>query len=265
MEGWLSGLKKVASNSHLRGTCLLTGQQATVDVTSNYKTSLTVFSSVNLLFMLTVVLWISASFSLFYVGGMPQLESRSSEVSTSGYWTSADFFMLTGIVWNLFLAIYILVPSVQESSNIPLNNVVVAMAALLSAIAVQWHWAYYSGRNYIFFPKATADAAAEESSSGKNTPSAPPMGIVTLDDDEEKQSTNGSIFFNTSNFLSVASNVQKTRSNISKMSLLMGPRQQMQKMGMPFAHENYYRGIKVLTFSSFGVHIENNMPLLTHA
>lgn len=69
-------MKHVATHSHLRGTCLLTAQQAMVDVTSNYKTSLTAFSSVNMVFMLAVVLWISASFALFYVGGDPKSRVR---------------------------------------------------------------------------------------------------------------------------------------------------------------------------------------------
>lgn len=51
---WHEQLARLRSNSHLRGTCLLTGQQATVDITSNPRTSMTPFSSVNVLFMLVV-------------------------------------------------------------------------------------------------------------------------------------------------------------------------------------------------------------------
>lgn len=51
---WNNQLNRLKTNSHMRGTCLLTGQQATVDVTSNPKTSVILFSSVNILFMLLV-------------------------------------------------------------------------------------------------------------------------------------------------------------------------------------------------------------------
>ena len=121
----------MVSSSHLRGTCLLTGQQATVDITSNYKTSLTMFSSVNMLFMLTVVLWISASFALFYTGGLPQSkdESRLIQSERIRAWTgdvcmemngasccstfkSADLVVIVAVVWNAALIIYVMIPKV---------------------------------------------------------------------------------------------------------------------------------------------------------
>ena len=135
-------MMRFEQNSHLRGTCLITGQQPTVDMTSNYKTSMVLFSSVNVIFMLAVVLWITASFSLFYVGGMPRaLEPNPEE--TEKKWNFEDYFMVIGILWNVAGVVYVLVPDAQGHSNIPLNNVVISVVALVASILVQWNWANF--------------------------------------------------------------------------------------------------------------------------
>ena len=61
LDAWLKPVQRLYTNSHLRGTCLLTGQQGTVDMTSNPKTSTLFFSSVNTIFMVQV------GFSSFYM------------------------------------------------------------------------------------------------------------------------------------------------------------------------------------------------------
>ena len=240
VEEWLNSVKHVASNSHLRGTCLLTGQQATVDVTSNYKTSLTTFSSVNMLFMLSVIMWISASFALFYVGGLPRNGAADPASFGMVYWSSADFFILTSIVWNIFLVVYILVPRVQEQSNIPLNNVVVALMALLSSIAVQWYWANFSGRRLIPASGAPAPAAPAAVS---NWQDATPL-LANGGDQRGSDMMNPALaFFDTRNFLSVASSVQQ-RSKFALETVSLEQGGVVQKMGAPFANADYYRVIK---------------------
>jgi hypothetical protein len=109
---WLTHMMRFDKNSHLRGTCLLTGQQSTVDMTSNYKTSMTPFSSVNVVFMISLVMWITASFALFYIGGMPKGPEAHSNTGAN-FWSSDDFFMGVGIVWNLAAIIYMIVPESQ--------------------------------------------------------------------------------------------------------------------------------------------------------
>ena len=140
---WLNHMMRFEKNSHLRGTCLLTGQQPTVDMTSNYKTSMVLFSSVNVIFMLALILWITASFSLFYVGGVPKPPEPNPGDENS--WTSKveDVFMVLGILWNVAGVVYVLVPNAQDHSNIPLNNVVIAVFALVTSILVQWSWATF--------------------------------------------------------------------------------------------------------------------------
>lgn len=64
---WVRDVADISMNSHLRGSCILTGQAATVDVSTNYKTSAVLFSSTNVLYVALVVTWVTASFSLFYL------------------------------------------------------------------------------------------------------------------------------------------------------------------------------------------------------
>lgn len=100
------------------------------------------FSSVNVMFMLALILWITASFSLFYIGGLPKpLEPKLDEDKDG--WTFDDLFMAVGILWNVAAAVYVMVPQAQRDSNIPLNNVVIAVVALSVSIVVQWRWANF--------------------------------------------------------------------------------------------------------------------------
>jgi hypothetical protein len=140
---WMSSISKLQNNSHLRGTCLLTGQQATVDLTSNFLTSVIPFSSVNLLFMLLVVVWISASFALFDLGGGPKFrnKTRKEVKDTAPRFDLDDAAMLVAILWNFVLLVMICHTPLRVSWNIPLNNAIMAAIALLSTIFVQWGWA----------------------------------------------------------------------------------------------------------------------------
>lgn len=224
VETWLNDLKHLATHSHLRGTCLLTAQQAMVDVTSNYKTSLIAYSSVNMLFMLAVILWISASFALFYIGGGPKRKDeldglKSSEQWENARWSWEDVTTLVGIAWNLMLVAYILYPGTLRESNIPLNNAALGILVLLAAIAVQWHSAYYSSKKFDkLYNLPPAPQAKMDARLGQIQASAP------------------SHFFTTSNFLSAASDHFLQRKN---------GYDRMMMVGQPFARQYYYEAIKV--------------------
>jgi hypothetical protein len=250
------------------------------------------FSSVNMLFMLTVVLWISASFALFYIGGIPaaantevsEIESStepddcnivccavvSKGGSDSKRFTTADATIIISIAWNAALIIYVMIPKIQSDSNIPLNNVVLTIFSALAAIAVQWHWAYYSGKEHI---QKNTNSSQEEApasdgitegyevyrSRGNSRGVGRTKPIGSNDDDgyfdgsynnkgpyrQERLKSMDSAF-HTTNFLSVASKKMEQQSLLSKMTA-MGYSQQeiMVELGAPFASQNYYRSIKV--------------------
>lgn len=230
VELWLNKLKHLATHSHLRGTCLLTAQQAMVDITSNYKTSLTAYSSVNMLFMLAVILWISASFALFYLGGGPKTMKEIEELPGSDgtkKYVMEDLTMAVGILWNLLLVAYLLFPDTLEKSNIPLNNAVIAIVALMAAIAVQWHSAYYSAKKF------------DQLYTLKNNVPEEKEAV------EERASfgTGNSKFFTTTNFLSVANHSFQKKNGY-------------QMIGLPFARPNYYEALKVCDFSYRSINLQ---------
>lgn len=156
---------ELGSISHKAGTCLLTAQQPMVEVSSNYQTSLVLFSSVNLLFLLAVVLWISASFALFYFaeetlktakGQVKKVRSRvarlarrpepaKSDEEPEASWyekLSADGILSVGVLWN-FVLIAIIMFDVMYDKHIPVNNVVLCILLLLLAITKQIQWANF--------------------------------------------------------------------------------------------------------------------------
>jgi hypothetical protein len=267
--------------SHLRGTCLMTGQQATVDMTSNYRTSAILFSSVNVNFMLAVVLWISASFALFYLGGSPKLkDERQME---DALWTSDDIFMGVAIVWNVILVIIILAPDVQRHANIPLNNVVISLVALIATIFVQWQWANFHAHDTHGHDAAAAAAVTvvEDASGGGTTPEVPqkytPPARVEPDGEALNkplipggaQGESSDAMFSTSNFLSTATAFQKYGAQYAKYmpismnnlrqrkaaaSASFGTASRLERMpnyvamintGRPIAMYNYINNIKV--------------------
>lgn len=134
-------------SSRRMGTCLLTGQHATVDISGNPRTSMVLFSSVNPMFMASVVLWISTSFSLFYFGksAIKYLEvHRNLTVkwgsAVSRNWGISDTVLLICTLWNVVPAIVFLTPLAQHH-NIPVNNSVLAFIAIMITVAVQWYFA----------------------------------------------------------------------------------------------------------------------------
>ncbi len=157
---WSIRLASLEHSSHKLGTCLLTGQQMTVDVSSKPYTSMSLFSSVNVVFMAGIVLWISASFSLFHIGGLIKTNEEfgmtaddpkvlqgkmgccgESNSCCSVFWD--DFFMAVAIVWNLVPICFLMTSYYREQNSIPLNNAILAVAALLLTILIQWKWANF--------------------------------------------------------------------------------------------------------------------------
>ena len=276
LGSWLSSMMRFEKNSHLRGTCLLTGQQPTVDMTSNYKTSMIPFSSVNSVFMLAVVLWITASFALFYIGWAPK--GKEADEINDARWTSDDVFMTVAIVWNVAAIVYMLVPDAQVQSNIPLNNVVIAVTALLLTIFVQWRWANFSTEKQ---DRIAADELKKED---------PDFVEETVGGGEERdpdyadymnsrdQDMKTPISFSTVNFLSTANavkdyGVQYARRYMPNGGTSHGLRQRkggyacgtrlsmmpnytaMINTGSPIVMYNYIRNIKVIFAQEHSIHM----------
>ena len=164
---WGTSLAKLEHYSQRLGTCLLTGQQTTVDVSSNARTSVLLFSSVNVVFMVGIVLWITASFALFNLGGWIKSDMEFSDATSQevlqgsrtidccsccpaysdccGCWPaySDEVLMIVAVVWNIVPIFLILDRGYRENNNIPLNNAILAISALLVSILVQWKWANF--------------------------------------------------------------------------------------------------------------------------
>lgn len=157
---WAKALESLEHSSHKLGTCLLTGQHMSVDVSSNFQTSMILFSSVNVVFMTGIVLWISASFALFHIGGLIKtdqefgsmaddpgaLQGQNGVCCTNNscclvFWD--DFFMAVAIIWNLVPIGFLMSSYYREQNSIPLNNAILAVAALTLTILIQWKWANF--------------------------------------------------------------------------------------------------------------------------
>ena len=160
---WQIGMGNLETHSQKMGTCLLTGQQAMVDVSSNPRTSLVLFSSVNTVFMVSIILWISASFALFYIGGwiktQGEFENPTSATkegkSRCTRWLD-DFFIFVAIVWNVVPIFLVMSRDFRDNVNIPLNNAILSIAALATTILVQWKWA-----NFHIYDMDTHEAVAK--------------------------------------------------------------------------------------------------------
>jgi hypothetical protein len=124
--------------SHRAGTCLLTGQQPMVEISSNYKTSLVPFSSVNLMFAVAVVCWISASFAIFYFSTDSFLGLFACFANCQTY--LEDVFLGIPFIWNIILVILSLTDAFSNQ-HVPVNNIAVAVLLLLFATGKQIQWA----------------------------------------------------------------------------------------------------------------------------
>lgn len=200
-------MRLLHNNSHRLGACLLTGQHASVDLTSNYATSMILFSSVNAIFMVGMVIWISASFALFHIGGYIKT-SKEMEGGGEGTDTSCctldDWLIAVAILWNAVMLLLLLSQDFRMYQNIPLNNAILAVAALLVSILVQWGWAN----------SHTFDVALQEAVSGtvigRQYSSEPPAASKPKALGTPPNAGAASIIhsFDTSNFMATASAVR---------------------------------------------------------
>lgn len=156
---WFNIGARLQRNSHLRGTCLLNGVQGSVDMTSNYRTSAILFSSVNVMFMVALITWITASFSLFYIGSHQMMSPEAGDSAIC--WHFADIIVIVSMTWNFLGIIFILMPEVRVNSSIPANNAIIGVVALVVTMLVQWRLANFY-KNDVDTIDQTAKMANEE-------------------------------------------------------------------------------------------------------
>lgn len=149
-----------------------------------------------------VIVWITASFALFDIGGwLKETNDELEAINLSNayepdgnmsccewwscwnWWTTDDLFVLIGIVWNAALIVAILVPEFRMHNSIPLNNAIVGVFALLVAILVQWTWANF---RYSDMQDAAADTALAIAGDAPIVPSEVPRGIPVIQEPPEK-------------------------------------------------------------------------------
>ena len=193
-KDWLREIADIATYSHRRGSCLLTGQQNIVDVSSNFKTSLSLFSSVNTLYLTLVVVWISASFAVFYIrlpftwGSFDKKEESS--------WGSSDVTVAVPIVWNLVLIIFSVLPVVYNDKNIPLNNIFIGIGMLFVTIVTQAVWG-----NTDVINQADANSGSDDDQDGKKDDVAEVTRIVGYDGVPEESAMRRQNVFTSRRFL----------------------------------------------------------------
>lgn len=123
-EASLIELADMTVYSHRKGSCLANSQPLLVDVTSNSKTSLILFSSNNALFLVFVVACISASFYL------------TSSITHTDNATLQTVFAAGLMVWYMFFAGTVLA-CMYVAPHVPANNVFLALALGLLSVSYQ--------------------------------------------------------------------------------------------------------------------------------
>lgn len=109
--------------SHRRGTCLSTGQPLIVDVTSNPKTSLILFSSNDVAFLVLLVTAITAS---FYLSSLITMVKRESLI---------NFLTAVLIIWHVGLLVTCGV--CLYNMHIPTNNIMFGAGLCVAALCYQ--------------------------------------------------------------------------------------------------------------------------------
>jgi hypothetical protein len=132
VQRWIRDVADIVTSSHLKGSCILTGQMAMVDVSSNYKTSAVPFSSTNVVYMTLIVIWVTSSFALFYL--------RSTDLLNSGErWKNTMMLInLVLIIWHLIIAVLIFTPAMSSRKNVPLNNVLISTVLVAATVSCQY-------------------------------------------------------------------------------------------------------------------------------
>lgn len=168
---WLERLATIASNSHLRGSCVLSGQHQVVDVTTNYKTSALPFSSTNPIFMMYGVIWVTTSFAVF---------SLVASHAPMKWWEEGKSGVLMGgivviVVWHLIC--FSLALASFEPNHVPMNNLIMVIVMIVVSLIVQANYYFYhkselekgSGDN-----DGTKQGVREKPRYGYSAPDGPP-------------------------------------------------------------------------------------------
>jgi hypothetical protein len=124
-SSFLNDLEDFRKAPYQRGMCDITGQQATVDISTNPMTSITLMSSFHIYYLLLCVVWVSASFTVFALPSQ-HLEGMIGKIAqlTTNY---------LPVVWNLILLVYTL----TRSEYIPRNNVIIALVFVIITTLIQ--------------------------------------------------------------------------------------------------------------------------------
>ena len=131
VETYLRHLNWIAQSSSRVQSCVHSGQQQMVDVATSYKTTYSLFSSMNVPFLVTTVLWISASFSVFRTKAFLPSYQPWSYYST--------YFV--AVAWNVaLLGITFFTPILNDNALIPVNNVLITISMTIAAMYVQHKW-----------------------------------------------------------------------------------------------------------------------------
>lgn len=104
--------------------CIRTGQVRMVDVSRDPQTDLSPFSSMDIHFTVTALLWISASFAVWKLDALEGLGMLRKGVP------------YVALVWNLFFFLLTLAKILQDA--LPLNNGVILALAVAYTIKGQW-------------------------------------------------------------------------------------------------------------------------------
>lgn len=105
------------------GMCALTGLQQEVQVSYSQLTSINLFSTVNVPYMLLLSIWLSASFTLIVINT----------------WNEVCF--LIAAAGNLSFIIVSLIPTfTTQNVKVPMNNAVLGIVACSAAQVVQYLW-----------------------------------------------------------------------------------------------------------------------------
>jgi hypothetical protein len=133
-DSFLEGMMDLQGKPNVRGMCDTTGQQSMVDISTNAMTSITPFSSVHIYYVLLCIVWVTASFTVFY---LPQFERNPSDMGKTTWLSTSDVTAVAPIIWNLGLLLY----SVIRSDVIPRNNIIGAIVLVLVVTFMQYMWA----------------------------------------------------------------------------------------------------------------------------
>jgi hypothetical protein len=139
-DTFIENMNEYENKSHLRGACISMAQQASVDIATDYRTTFTIFSSVDIYYMLLSIIWVSASFSVFY---FPQFDRVGvNTLKKEGFIPSlSDVTATLPIAWNLILIIY----SIFRRDRLPLNNVLLTIILVFVTTLFQVIWASVQG------------------------------------------------------------------------------------------------------------------------